>query len=94
MQNQRARLDERLAALETDAEEILAAATQTVELPTDEERWLPWLVEYFGSEDAIFARMGIDRGVFDQALALVSDVAGERRGRRSAIRKTGSGCSS
>ena len=53
MQNQRARLDERLAALEKDAEEILAAATQTVDLPTDEERWWPWLVEYFGSEDAI-----------------------------------------
>ena len=86
MANNTARLDERLATLEADEQEILAAATQPVELSTDEEQWWPYLVEYFGSEEAIFSHMGLDRGVFDQALALVSDVVGERRGRRSAIR--------
>ena len=86
MANNTARLDERLATLDEDEREIMAAATQPVELPTEEEQWWPYLVEYFGSEDAIFSHMGLDRGVFDQALALVSDVVGERRGRRSAIR--------
>ena len=86
MANNTARLDERLATLDEDEREIMAAATQPVELPTEEEQWWPYLVEYFGSEDAIFSHMGLDRGVFDQALALVGDVVGERRERRSAIR--------
>ena len=79
MANNTARLDERLATLEADEQEILAAATQPVELTTEEEQWWPYLVEYFGNEDAIFSHVGLDRWVFDQALALVSDVFGERR---------------
>ena len=86
MENQPTTLDELLTTIETDAEEILAAGTQTVELPTEEEQWWPQLIDQFGSVEGIFARLGLDRGVFDQALALVSDVVGERRGRKSAIR--------
>ena len=86
MANPPTTLEERLAALDTDAEEILAAATQNVELPTDEEQWWPLLIQEFGSVDGIFARLGLDKRVFDESLALVSDVVGERRGRRGAIR--------
>ena len=38
-------LDELLTTIEADAEEILAAATQAVELPTEEEQWLPQLID-------------------------------------------------
>ena len=62
MENQPTPLDELLTTIETDAEEILAAGTQTVELPTEEEQWWPQLIDQFGSVEGIFARLGLDRG--------------------------------
>ena len=77
MANQPTTLDELLTTIETDAEEILAAATQAVELPTEEEQWWPQLIGQFGSVDGIFTRLGLDKGVFDQVMALVSETVGE-----------------
>ena len=86
MANQMNELDERLALLDAEAHAILTAATQTVQLPVETEQWWPYLVELFGDENSIFTRLRIDRGVFEEALALVVNVSGERRGRRSVIR--------
>ena len=42
------------------------------------EKWWPSIVQFFGSEDAMFIRLGIDRVLFEEALALVRDVAAPR----------------
>ena len=50
------------------------------------EQWWPSLIADYGSETALFARVGIDRAVFEEVLPFVRDVVGETRGRRSCIR--------
>ena len=50
------------------------------------EVWWPSIVQFFGSEDTMFIRLGIDRVLFEEALALVRDVAAPRGGRRARIR--------
>ena len=43
-------------------------------------------MEEFGSEDAMFTELKVNRNVFNDALALVENVAQETRGRRSGIK--------
>ena len=43
-------------------------------------------MEEFGSEDAMFPELKVNRNVFNDALALVENVAQETRGRRSGIK--------
>ena len=85
MANRGRTLDARLQRLQDRRASIRLAATQRPQLPREEEKWWPALVEQFGSEEAVFERNYLDRRVFDEALALVSDIQLESRGRRSAI---------
>ena len=77
MENHPTTQKELLVTLEIYAEEILAAATQTVELPIKKEKWLPHVIERFGTVNGVFAMLGFDEGVFDQVMALVSETVGE-----------------
>ena len=54
--------------------------------PRGQEEWWPELLEEFGSEDAMFTELKANRNVFNDALALVENVAQETRGRRSGIK--------
>ena len=44
------------------------------------------MVAFFGNETALFETVGIDRDVFDDALALTAETAQERRGKLGALR--------
>ena len=63
--------------LEIYAEEVLAAATQTIELPFEKEQWLLHVIERFGTVNGVFTTLVFDEGVFDQVMALVSETVGE-----------------
>ena len=69
--------EEILMTLEIYAEEILAAATQAVELPIKKELWLLHVVEPFGTVNGIFTTLVFDEGMFDQVMALVRETVGE-----------------
>ena len=79
-------LDQRLEVLESRSQAIIEAASQTIELPFQNEILWPDLLAQYGTENAIFERLGIDKALFIEVYALVKDVAGETRGRRSKIR--------
>ena len=66
-------LEERLRRVETRTRGILEAAVQHVELQETTEVWWPHLVTFFGTEAALFETVGIDRDVFDDALALTAE---------------------
>ena len=85
MTNQTITLEQRLARVEEHNMAVLAAGQQEVQLPHENEQWWPSLIAEYGSEDALFNKVGIDRAVFEDVLSFVQDVAGERRGRRSGI---------
>ena len=82
-------LEERLAQVEARAQRILAAAEEPVDLPGDNEQWWPFLVNHYGSEARMFEKCGVDRRVFDEVYALVSNTPGQGRGRRGVIRTNG-----
>ena len=65
---------------------IRDAAQRNPQLPRDEERWWRHLIDIFGTEETMFETTNVPRRVFNEALALISDVPLETRGRRSAIR--------
>ena len=44
------------------------------------------MVAFFGTETALFETVGIDRNVFDDALALTAETVQERRGKLGALR--------
>ena len=44
------------------------------------------MVAFFGTEAALFETVGIDRDVFDDALALTAETVQERRGKLGALR--------
>ena len=82
-------LEERLAQVEARAQRILAAAEKPVDLPGDNEQWWPFLVNHYGSEARMFEKCGVDRRVFDEVYALVSNTPGQGRGRRGSSGQTG-----
>ena len=79
-------LEARLAQIERRTERILQAAQTAPQNPREDELWWPYLAELFGGEAAIIVRTRIDQRLFVEALALVSNIPLETRGRRSAIR--------
>ena len=81
-----ARLRERLQENERRLRAIEEAAARPVVHPRGQEEWWPELLEEFGSEDAMFTELKVNRIVFNDALALVENVAQETRGRRSGIK--------
>ena len=58
-------LDQRLASVEERSQAIIEAASQTIELPFQTEVWWPYLLSEFGTETAIFGKLGIDKALFD-----------------------------
>ena len=86
MANRMPLLEERLRRVETRTRSILDAAVQHVKLQATTEVWRPHLVAFFGTEAALFETVGIDRDVFDDALALTAETVQERRGKLGALR--------
>ena len=78
-------LEERLRRIETRNRSILKAAVQHIELQATTYVLWPHLVA-FGTETALFETVGIDRDVFDDALALTGQRAQEKRGMLGALR--------
>ena len=64
----------------------MEAAREHPQAPRQREAWWPTLITKYGSETEMFRRVGIDRRVFDMALACVSEVRLETRGRPSPIK--------
>ena len=62
MANHQTTQDDLLITLEIYAEEILAAVTQTVELPILMEQGLPRVIEPFGIVNGVFTTLGFDEG--------------------------------
>ena len=86
MANRARLLDEHLNRVDERTRSIIEASTQQVVRQNRGEEWWPALVGLFGTEEAMFERLKINRDVFDDALALVSEVATLTRGRRGTIR--------
>ena len=86
MANRARLLDEHLHRVEERTRSILEASTQQVVSQNRGEEWWPALVQHFGTEGEMFERLKINRDVFEDALALVSEVANLTRGRRGKIR--------
>ena len=86
MANRMQLLDPRLQRVDARTQTIMEAGVAQRAAVQPAEEWWPSLVLLFGSEDAMFQRLGIDRMLFDDALSLVRDVAAPHRGRRSRIR--------
>ena len=86
MTNRLRLLEERLQRVEERNVSILAASQQEVAHPAGHEEWWHFLVDFFGSEDAIFERLRVNREVFEDALAFVAEVVPSGRGRRGSIR--------
>ena len=86
MANRMPLLEEQLQRVETPTRSNLDAAVQHVELQAITEVWWPHLVAFFGTEAALFETVGIDRDVFDDALALTAETVQERRGKLGALR--------
>ena len=86
MTNRMQLLDARLQRVEARTQTIIEAGVAQRAVVQPAEEWWPSLVQLFGSEDAMFQRLGIDRTLFDEAFALVRDVAAPHRGRRARIR--------
>ena len=86
MANRMELLEARLQRVEERTQTIINAAATQPAVEHQAEEWWPYLIQLFGSEDAMFLRLGIDRMLFDEAFALVRDVAVPRRGRRARIR--------
>ena len=80
------RLRERLRENERRMRAIEEAAARPVDPPRGPEEWWPELVREFGSEDAMFTELRVNKNVFNDALALVENVPQETRGRRSGIK--------
>ena len=77
-------IENRLDQVDAHVQRVLHAATQVVRRPQETEVWWPHLVGLYGSPNAIFVGLRIDRGLFVDALALVRDIHAngvERRGR-------------
>ena len=85
MANQLRLLDERLRRVEARNRAIEDASHQQVTDPTANEEWWHFLVHFFGSEEALFERLRVNREVFDDALAFVAEVVPSVRGRRGWI---------
>ena len=79
-------VDERLRQLDERRQQILEAAHAHPQAPRQREVWWPTLITKYGTETEMFRRVGIDRRVFDMALACVSEVRLETRGRQSSIK--------
>ena len=86
MANRMQLLDARLQRVDARTQTIFEASAAQRAVVQLAEEWWPSLVQMFGTEDAMFQRLGIDRMLFDEALALVRDVAAPHRGRRARIR--------
>ena len=76
-------LDARLERAEERSQTIVEAGRAQQAAVGQAEEWWPSLVQLFRSEDAMFTRLGIDRTLFDEALALVRVVPARQRGRRA-----------
>ena len=83
MANRMRLLDARLERVEARTRTIIAASTTQQAAVGQAEEWWPMVVQLFGNEDAMFLRLGIDRTLFDEALALVRDVEAHRRSGRA-----------
>ena len=86
MANRMQLLDDSLQRVDARTQTIIDAGVAQRAAVQQAEGWWPPTVLLFGTEDAMFQRLGIDRMLFDEALALVRDVAAPHRGRRSGIR--------
>ena len=79
-------LEERLERVDQMTQRIIDAAFLPVRQPVPREVWWEHVVSFYGDEDALFDQVRISKPVFLDCLALVRDVAWERRGRQGAIR--------
>ena len=79
-------LQERLQRVETRTRGILEATVQDVQLPATTEVWWPHLVAFFGNETALFETVGIERDLFDNALALTAETPQQSRGKQGSLR--------
>ena len=79
-------LEERLQRVDQMTQRIIDAAFLPVRQPVPREVWWEHVVSFYGDEDALFDQVRISKPVFLDCLALVRDVAWERRGRQGAIR--------
>ena len=83
MANRMQLLDARLQRVDARTQTIIEAGVAQRAAVQPAEEWWPSLVLLFGSEDAMFQQLGVDRMLFDEALALVRDVVAHRRSGRS-----------
>ena len=79
-------LEERLHRVEERNRAIVEASDQQVQLLAAQEEWWHFMVNFLGTEDAIFERLRVNREVFEDAFAFVSEVVPSVRGRRGWIR--------
>ena len=78
-------LEERLHRVEERNRAIVEASDQQVQLPAAQEEWWHFMVNFFGTEDAIFERLRANREEFEDAFSFVSEVVPSVRGRRGWI---------
>ena len=86
MANRSRLLQARVAQLDAAGARILDAGRRRPQPPRQIELWWPFLVGFYHDEEGIFTNNNIDRRVFFEALSLVSNIPGDRRGRPGAIR--------
>ena len=86
MANEPTTLERRLDRVEDHSQRVLQASTLDVRMPQADELWWPFLVEMFGSTNAVFTRTRIDRDLFESAYTFVRDIPVERRGKKGAVR--------
>ena len=65
----------------------LGGITTKSHSPHSNEEWWHFIVDFFGSEDAISERLRVDREAFEDALAFVAAVSAGSRGRIISIKQ-------
>ena len=85
MANSVDRLEEQLRRVEDHSRFVVNAAIDNVPRGQQNEIWWQHIVGLSVDEGVLFQRMGVDRGVFLDSLALVRDVHGDPLGKRSVI---------
>ena len=85
-------LEQRLASVEEHALAVIEAASQTIELPLQNELWWPDLIAQYGSETALFAAIGVDKALFEEVFSLVENVLDLRGGGAALFGRTGKSC--